>query len=150
MLLWFVPQPGFESLLIDRTHTNPENSYSLSPSILLSYNSNLHTSHSVQHGYMTEDLGNERDQECVNWKATALLDLPYQNFIINLTLRGSFQKKCTLWQHRLTNGAIGPANSAVILENVWKLVQCVSPPGSVCTSKRQRWNGGCSCLRYRD
>ena len=52
-------------------------------------------------------------------------------------IRGSFQKKCTLWQHHLTNGAIGPANSAVVLENFWKLVQCVSPLGSVCTSKRQ-------------
>jgi len=54
-----------------------------------------------------------------------------------MCIRRSFQKKCTLWQHRLINGAIGPANSAVVLEDVWKLVQCVSPPGSVCTSKRQ-------------
>ena len=46
---------------------------------------------------------------------------------VRTNLRRSFQKKCTLWQHRLTNGAIGPANSAVVLENVWKLVQCVSP-----------------------
>jgi hypothetical protein len=46
-------------------------------------------------------------------------------------------KRNALWQHRLNNGAISPTNSAVVLENVWKLVQCVSPPGSVCTSKWQ-------------
>ena len=40
-------------------------------------------------------------------------------------VRGWSQKKCTRWQHCANNDAICPAISAFVLENFWKLVQCI-------------------------
>ena len=41
---------------------------------------------------------------------------------------GWSQKKCTRWQHCVNNDAICPAISAVVLENLWKLVECNLSP----------------------
>ena len=52
-------------------------------------------------------------------------------------IRGWSQKKCTRWQHCVSNEAIFPAISAVVLENFWKLVQCNLSP-EVCALGNDR------------
>ena len=52
-------------------------------------------------------------------------------------IRGWSQKKCTRWQHCVSNDAIFPAISVVVLENFRQLVQCNLSPG-VCALGNER------------
>jgi len=62
-------------------------------------------------------------------------------------LRGPSQKKCTHWQHCVSNDVIYPTISAVVLQNFRQLVQCNLSLEVCALGNDSVEMGDCSCLR---
>jgi len=59
-----------------------------------------------------------------SWKSDVGNVLFIYLFTLYSFIRWWSQTKCTRWQHCVSNDAIFPAISTVVLENFWQLVQC--------------------------